>query len=192
MNKPALIAGVVLLAAIAGTVAWREDGAARLLAAVGRAPAAAPVAAASAGPGAQWLAAVPDSQASELKRVPLPPVDSSAPAWLSMADARENGDPRTPPIQREPVAHNAPSAAELADPQAYQQYENDQHTKLLGAFVAAAATELPKLQADLERGRQAGIAPEQLAKVEEKIARIQRLSADIVKAQPQLQPAAGR
>jgi hypothetical protein len=193
MNKPALIVAVVLLAAIAGGVAWREDAIARVQAAAGRGPAPAPTG--SAEQGRQWLGALPESaepQQSELPRVPLPPVDSSAPAWISMADARENGDARTPPIQRDVETHNAPTAAELADPQAYQQYENNQHARLLGNFVAAAATELPKLQADLERGRAAGIPQEQLAKVEEKIARIKGLSDGIVKDQPQLRASAGR
>jgi len=192
MNKPVLIAAVVLLAAIAGGVAWREEAIARVHAAA--ASGSAPAATAGAEQGRQWLGALPESaesQQAELPRVALPPVDSSAPAWISMADARENGDARTPPIQRDAETRNAPTAAELADPQAYQQYENNQHARLLGNFVAAAATELPKLQADLERGRAAGIPQEQLAKVEEKIARIQKLSADIVKNQPQLRPAAG-
>lgn len=193
MNKPALIAGVMLLAAIAGWVAWRQDAVARAQAAVGHRPAA--PAAASMEQGRQWLGAMPESsepQQAELPRVPLPPVDSRAPAWISMADARENGDPRTPPIQRDAETRTAPTAAELADPQAYRQYEASQHARLLGNFVAAAATELPKLQADLERGRAAGIPQDQLAKVEEKIARIKRLSDGIVKDQPQLRAAAGR
>jgi hypothetical protein len=100
-----------------------------------------------------------------------------------MSEARERGDPRTPPIVHE-AERPAPTPAQLADPQAYQQYQDDQHTRLLNNFVAAAADALPKLQADLERGRQAGIPPEQLAKVEEKIARIQQLSAGIAKDQP--------
>ncbi len=189
MNKPALIIGIALLGTIAGWVVGREDVATRVPEAVDHAPA--PAAGGNAGQGRQWLGALPESsdpQQAELPRVPLPPVDSSRPAWISMADARENGDPRTPPIQRDAEARNGPSAAELADPQAYQQYENSQHARLLGNFVAAAATELPKLQADLERGRAAGIPQEQLAKVEEKIARIQKLSADIVKNQPKLGP----
>lgn len=193
MNKPALIVAVVLLVAIAGGVAWREEAIERVQAAASHGPV--PAATASAEQGRQWLGALPEAgeqQQAELPRVPLPPVDSSAPAWISMAEARENGDARTPPIQRDAEARSAPTAAELADPRAYQQYENNQHARLLGNFVAAAATELPKLQADLERGRAAGIPQEQLAKVEEKIARIQRLSDGIVKDQPQLRAAAGR
>ncbi|MCU6497433.1 hypothetical protein LPN04_06435 [Rugamonas sp. A1-17] len=183
--KRAVIAGAVMLLATAGWMAWRADGASqpsRAEAGQGPTPAGA-----GASRTAQWPPATPEPAARELKFVPLTPVDSSGSAWMSMAAARENGDPRTPPIERDTEPRNAPTPAQLADPKAYQQYEEAQHTRLLGAYVAAADTELPRLQADLERGRKAGIPPEQLAKVEEKIARIQRLSAQIVKDNPQIQ-----
>lgn len=185
--KPVLIAGAALLLAAGCWLAWRgEAPGLSSRADAGQAQVGA-VALVGAQSGAPWPPAMPDPAARELKFVPLTPVDSSASAWMSMAAARENGDPRTPPIERDAAERSAPTAAQLADPQAYQQYEEAQHTRLLGAYVAAAAVELPKLKADLERGRQAGIAPEQLAKVEEKIARIQRLSADIAKDHPQMQ-----
>lgn len=183
--KRAVIAGAVLLLTTAGWMAWRADGAAPSpRAEAGQGPSQAGAGAAHS---AQWPPATPEPPARELKFVPLTPVDSSASAWMTMSAARENGDPRTPPIERDAEPRSAPTPAQLADPKAYQQYEEAQHTRLLGAYVAAAATELPRLQADLERGRQAGIPPEQLAKVEEKIARIQRLSAQIVKDYPQMQ-----
>ena len=185
--KPVVTAAATLLVAAGGWIAW-HGGDAATRPAVGTGQGASHAGAAvAAPPGAQWPPATPAVAERELKFVPLTPVDSGASAWISMADARENGDPRTPPIERDATPRSAPSPAQLADPQAYQQYEEAQHTRLLGAYVAAAATELPRLQADLERGRQAGIPPEQLAKVEEKIARIQRQSAEIVKEHPQMQ-----
>lgn len=180
--KPALIAGAACLLAAGCWLAWRGDAAS-----LPRHSHAAPSTQASAARGAPWPPATPEPPARELKFVPLTPVDSGASAWISMAAARENGDPRTPPIERDVEPRSAPTPAQLADPQAYQQYGDAQHTRLLGAYVAAAATELPRLQADLERGRQAGIPAGQLAKLEEKIARIQRQSADIVKEHPQMQ-----
>ena len=183
--KPAVIAGAVCLLVAGFWLAWRGDAASpppRADAGQGAAPAGD-----GAARGAQWPPATPEPAARELKFVPLTPVDSSASAWMSMAAARENGDPRTPPIERDAEPRSAPTPAQLADPQAYQQYGEAQHTRLLGAYVAAAATELPRLQADLERGRQAGVPAGQLAKVEEKIARIQRQSDEIVKQHPQMQ-----
>jgi len=183
--KPALIAGAACLLAAGCWLAWRGD-AAKLPFRTAAAPSA-QAGGDGAARGAQWPPATPEAAARALKFVPLTPVDSSASAWMSMAAARENGDPRSPPIERDGEPRSAPTPAQLADPQAYQQYEEAQHTRLLGAYVAAAAAELPRLQADLERGRQAGVPAGQLAKVEEKIARIQRQSADIVKDHPQMQ-----
>lgn len=138
--------------------------------------------------GRQWFEAVPDRDA-QLQRVPLTPVDSSGSAWLSMADAREHGDPRTPPLQRD-EARTPPTAAELADPKAYQQYQQGQQVRVLGAFADAAASELPRLQADLERGRAAGVPAQQLAKVEEKIRRIEQQRRLILRDHPELARAA--
>jgi len=184
MKIPALLAGVAVLAAAAGWTLWRHEGGVTAQQTASAAPAAQAQPGQDSPDGMKWFDPVPETAQADLPRVPLPPVDSSASAWLSMSEAREHGDSRTPPIVHEAEARPAPTPAQLADPQAYQQYQDDQHTRLLNNFVAAAADALPKLQADLERGRQAGIPPEQLAKVEEKIARIQQLSAGIAKDRP--------
>lgn len=175
------LAGLLLAVALAWTF-WQEaapvdaqPGSVRTALAASAGPAAAERA------GGKWFDPLPATPADQLQRVPLPPVDDSASAWLSMADAREHGDPRSPPIVRDAETRPAPTPAQLADPQAYQQYQDAQHARLLNNFVAAAAVQLPRLEADLERGRAAGLPPEQLAKVEEKIARIRQLSAGIVK-----------
>ncbi|NRR32888.1 hypothetical protein HSX11_22210 [Oxalobacteraceae bacterium] len=146
--------------------------------------------AASPGPLAPWsdlAAAAAQGQAAapaqdELKRVPLLPVDDRSSAWLSMAEARENGDPRAPPVQRDKEQRIAPSAEQLADPQAYREYERSQHARLLTAFAAAADQEIPRLRADVERARAAGIPAVEIAKVEEKIRRIEQQRQGIVQA----------
>jgi len=114
-----------------------------------------------------------------LHRVPIQPVDARAPAWLSLAQARESGDARTPPIQRDAPAEH-PDASVLADPQAYSAHELAQKQRLAAAYVQAAGPELARLHSDLEQGREAGVPPEELAKVAEKIRRIeqQRQAAD--------------
>ncbi len=112
----------------------------------------------------------------DLERVPLPPVDSSAPAWLSMAEARVHGDPRSPPVVHDaPAAEPPPTAAQLADPQAYRQFEQGRHARLLASFADAARDEVPRLRADVERGRSAGVPESELAKMEEKIRRIEAM-----------------
>ncbi|MBA5637882.1 hypothetical protein H3H37_12540 [Duganella sp. LX20W] len=187
MRRHVILAAVVAAMA-AGWVAWpsiaRQAG---LAGDAGAAPARAGSAAGNEG-GRQWFEAVPERDA-QLQRVPLTPVDSSSSAWLSMADAREHGDARTPPLQRD-EARTPPTAAELADPKAYQQYQQGQQMRVLGAFADAAAAELPRLYADVERGRAAGVPEEQIAKAEEKIRRIEQQRRLILRDHPELERAA--
>jgi hypothetical protein len=122
------------------------------------------VPAAVAAPGIQWMATVPDT---------------STPAWESMAQARVRGDDRAPPLQA-PAAHElAPTPAQLADPAAYRAFEAGRTAQLMTAYAAAVDAELPRLRADVERARLAGIAPQDIAKVEAKIARLEKLRKSI-------------
>lgn len=105
----------------------------------------------------------------------LPEVPAlAADATQSMSNAREHGDARQPALQRD-VPRDMPSAQELADPEAYQRYEARQNQRLHKAYVNAADTEIPRLQKDIERARQAGLSPEQIAEGEEKLRRIQAM-----------------
>jgi hypothetical protein len=140
-------------------------------------PAAPPPPPAPAAPApAPAIAAAPAAAASEgdgLRRVPIPPVDARAPAWISMAQARESGDERTPPIEHSSEGRH-PDAGMLADHEAYAAYQLAQKQRLAAAYAKAATPELINLRADLERGREAGVPPEQLARVAEKIRRIEQ------------------
>lgn len=141
-------------------------------------------AAAPAGDRQQWMQALADHPQQEPERVPLPPVDSSAPAWLSMAEARENGDPRTPPVAHDdPATRAQATAGQLADPQAYRQFEQGRHARMLSSFADAARDEVPRLRADLERGRAAGVPEGELAKMEEKIRRIEALRDGVARGE---------
>lgn len=108
-----------------------------------------------------------------LRRVPVPAVDTRTPAWLALAQAREGGDARTPPLQREAPVRQADPAV-LADHEAYAAHELAQKQRLAAAYAHAAAPELARLHADLELGREAGVPPHELAKVAEKIRRIEQ------------------
>ncbi|HEY0585317.1 MAG TPA: hypothetical protein VGD52_04230 [Pseudoduganella sp.] len=118
-----------------------------------------------------------------LRRVPIPPVDTRTPAWLPLSQARESGDARTPPIQHDAPAEH-PDASVLSDPEAYAAHQLAQKQRLAAAYAQAAAPELARLQADLEQGREAGVPPEELAKVAEKIRRIeqQRQAAEALRS----------
>lgn len=183
MKRQVMLAAVVAAVA-AGWVAWPSIARQTGMSGASGAPSTRAGGADAGAGGRQWFEAVPERD-TQLQRVPLPPVDSSGSAWLSMAETREHGDARTPPLQRD-EPRTPPTAAELADPKAYQQYQQGQQLRVLGAFVGAAAAEVPRLQADVERGRAAGIPAEQIAKVEEKIRRIEEQRRIILRDHPEL------
>ena len=100
----------------------------------------------------------------------FPPVDAAK----SMAETREHGDPRTPPLGP-PEIREKPTTADLDDPKAYARYEARQNAKLYTAYVASADKEIPALNADIERAKKEGISPEEIKVVEEKVRRIQAM-----------------
>jgi hypothetical protein len=61
--------------------------------------------------------------------------------------------------------------------------------KLYAGYVQAADAELPALRRDLARGREAGVAPADIAKVEEKLRRIEAMRAQLLAQHPELAPA---
>lgn len=120
---------------------------------------------------------------------PLPPLpESTVDAGESMKQALEHGDPAAPPVVRSASGEKA-TAAELADPKAYQAYEARQNQRLYNQYVKAANDEIPRLQADIARARAAGLPPEQIAEGEEKLRRIQAMR-DQLQAEKGATPAA--
>ncbi len=137
-------------------------------------------------------AAVPPAGAAAAPPAAAQPVQSAGPGWFgevpraapvaaadSMADARLHGDARTPPLAPAAAASAGPSPAQLADPQAYRAYEARQDARVMAAFASAAQLEVPRLQADVERARASGIPAAQIARVEEKIRRLEQLRREI-------------
>lgn len=117
---------------------------------------------------------------------PLPPMpESTVDAAESMAQARQFGDPRTPPIMRTETTER-PSEQELADPELYQKYEERQHKRLIGAYLKATADELPKLQADIEKARAAGVPEEQIQEGLEKQRRMQQMRDQLMAEHPDI------
>ncbi|MDF2445625.1 MAG: hypothetical protein K0S46_861 [Moraxellaceae bacterium] len=116
--------------------------------------------------------APPPLAGSDSPLVPMP--ESTVDAAESMAKAMEHGDPQAPKVVRD-APREAPTAAELADPAAYQRYEARQNQRLYSQYVQAADQEIPRLQADIQRAKAAGLPPEQIAEGEEKLRRIQAM-----------------
>lgn len=191
MKHKYLIGGCAVLSLLAW-LAWptvKPDGAAQT-ANAGSTLAAAqgPVATASVAAKVGQLAQASDG----IERVPLLPLDQSASATQSLAEGHLRGDPRTPPLVRASDNPLAASEAELADPKAYAAYETRQNLRVLAQFYQAAAQTLPQLRQDIERGRQLGIAPEKIAKAEEKYRRIAAEQANILKQHPELAQASAQ
>lgn len=180
--KPARIVPLLLLLALAGWYFWPEE--------LADAPTGLPAAGAGAAPAGlvtNWPASRIAEADAAPQRVPLTPLAPPLAAVTSLADARERGDERAPPIVRSSDGEQA-TPAELADPQAYGRYEARQHLRLLSAYVREADQAVPKLRADIERGRAAGIPPQQIAQAEEKARRIAALRAALLTEHPELLP----
>ena len=102
----------------------------------------------------------------------VPTPSPSPQAVAALRESMRNGDPRTPPLVRNTDLREPPSAAELADPAQYQQYEARQNQAVRASFVAAANRKMVELEGLIARGKEFGIAPEQL---EEGIAKLDKL-----------------
>lgn len=166
MKPQHVLAGLAATAIAACWLAWPAPPSAPVAAAPVPQGRPAPAQAAAVQAGRAWL--------SDLPATP------ETPAWRSMAEARDHGDPRSPPLQQERELRAAPTPAQLADPAAYRQFEQSRHAQVLSAFAAAAQSELPRLKADVERARLAGIPAADIAKVERKIERLERVRRGIV------------
>lgn len=184
MMKHWVLAGAVAACALAVLLAWPEVGGSSVAGVADEK--GAQVARVVEHGNSTWPPPVPSpSQGRDLTRVPLLPIGPQMSAWQSMAESR-HGDARTPPIVRDESRGELPSAAELADPKAYQQYEMRQNLRLYASFVQAARLEVPRLRADIERGRVMGIAPEKIAKVQEKVRRLEEMQERLLREHPQL------
>lgn len=113
---------------------------------------------------------------------------AETPAAESMAEARINGESRTPPIIRQAQNIAAPPA-ELADHAAYQQYEARQNVQELAAFSKAVPAQIAQLQEDIRKGKALGIAPELIAQQERKVAELQAMRQQLLTAHPEINPA---
>lgn len=151
--------------------------------AVAAAPKSPPAMTASHGSAKAWppLAAQPVAPEPAARiDSPLLPLQASVPAAHSLDEARRLGDPRQPPLLRDAEPSEAASAWEIADPARYAAYEQRQQRRLWQNYVQAAGPALAQLDADLARARaEGGIAPAEIAQVEEKRRRIAAMQAEL-------------
>ena len=113
------------------------------------------------------------------------------PAWQTMAEAREHGDDRAPPIER-PLPESqdpAPTAWDLSDPARYREYELRGQRRLRAEYLMAVEEELPKWKALLAQARATGAPPAAIAEAEDKI---RHLEARQVALRNEVRPTSGR
>lgn len=107
------------------------------------------------------------------------PQPQPQPAWQTMAQAREHGDGRAPPIERPAPESLAPAATawDLSDPARYREYELRGQRRLREEYLIAADQELPKWKALLAQARANGAPAQAIAEAEEKIRRLETRQA---------------
>ena len=99
------------------------------------------------------------------------PPTQPPPAWQTMAQAREHGDDRAPPIER-PLPESqapAPTTWDLSTPAHYREYELRGQQRLRAEYLMAVEEELPKWKALLAQARATGAPPAAIAEAEDKI-----------------------
>ncbi|MDX1802443.1 MAG: hypothetical protein R3292_00080 [Alcanivorax sp.] len=145
---------------------------------------------ASAPPAVSETASVPPGD--HRPAAPLPQaVPTPPPAVVaSLRHAMANGDPRTPPLVRPTDLRKPPSAAELADPQLYQQYETRQKMRVYAAFVKASGQKITKLETLIARGKQGGVSAAQLAEGQAKLDQLRQQRNKTLAHYPDLAKAA--
>lgn len=112
--------------------------------------------------------------------VPVPPAETVA----ALRESMKNGDPRTPPLARSEDLREMPSAAELADPGLYQQYEQRQNQKVYASFVTAANQKITELEAQIARAEASGLPPEQLEEGRQKLEGLRGQRDEILQTHP--------
>lgn len=116
--------------------------------------------------------------------LPLGPTDSDA--AVSLRESFLHGDPNAPKLYRDPTPQEQATPEELADPKLYAQYEARQNMRLYKAYVAAAETEIPRLQQDIAKAKAMGLTKEQIAEGEEKLRRIQAMRDQLMSEHPEI------
>jgi len=120
------------------------------------------------------------AQSNDPSLVPVP----SEEAVSALRNSMENGDPRTPPLARSEDLRDMPSAAELADPDLYQQYEQRQNQKVYASFASAATQKISELEKMIARAEAEGLPPEQIQEGREKLEGLRNQRAEILQAHP--------
>ncbi len=179
MKRLWLLITIGALLGVAGLVFWRSDLAVPRQVAGQQLPHLVPVSDSLP----QWSG--PHGAGLQMQPVETAQVHAAA---QTMALARQQGDPRSPPIKRRADTSEPPKQADLANGDAFNAYEQRMSTKTYQNFIQAADTEIPKIQAQIQQGQSMGISPDRLAVGVEKLQRMQNMRAQLLAQHPELQP----
>ncbi|MEW6707897.1 MAG: hypothetical protein AB1430_23880 [Pseudomonadota bacterium] len=181
MRAPELwLLGALALAAAAAAL-WEEARDAERMpmpAPAALQPRAAPRVATSAMPPAVAPANAALPAARAVPAAAAPPV-ALPDAAHSMAHARLHGDDRAPPIDRPAPEEAAPQPTpwDLSDPARYQAFEQREKRRVEAAYLQASEQALPRWREALAEARLRGAPDDELAAGEEKIRRLEAVSA---------------
>ncbi|HEX5361761.1 MAG TPA: hypothetical protein VFW49_11890 [Fluviicoccus sp.] len=118
---------------------------------------------------------------------PLLPLEpSTVDAAVSMRESFLHGDPNAPKVVHDATPQEQATPEELADPKLYAQFEARQNMRLYKGYVAAAETEIPRLQQDIAKAKAMGLSKEQIAEGEEKLRRIQAMRDQLLSEHPEI------
>lgn len=109
-------------------------------------------------------------------------------AVTSLRRAREEGDPRTPPLASDTPERIMPTDQELADPDLYLEYEARQKQQVLTSFLQASEKKAGELRRAIERAEGEGLPEEQLAEGREKLERLEAMREQLLRDHPELAP----
>ena len=119
----------------------------------------------------------PEEETQEIIEEPGYSFDTEAIA--AMREARLHGDPRTPPLARQPQ-QESPTPEELADPDLYLAYEARQTTRVYRNFVYASEIKIEKLTKLVEQARAMGLDEATIQEGEEKIQKLREAQAKLL------------
>lgn len=103
----------------------------------------------------------------------------------SMKQARQIGDPRVPALSTS-LERALPTAEELADYDAYANYEQRQSQAVYREFIKAASLKAEFLRDMIAKAKQDGLSEEQIAEGEEKLRRIENMREELLQQNPEL------
>lgn len=125
----------------------------------------------------------PESTSDVLNRIE-PELDSQAIA--SFRDSIKNGDPRAPALNQSRQRDEEPTAAQLEDPQLYEQFERRQQMRVYRAYVEASKSKVAELETMIERGQREGVDEEQIEFARAKIKGIQEMAEELKRDYPDI------